>query len=903
MIKRYCISIGVTALLYFLVAKLIFSFLQLGIEPSPLWPPAGIGLFVLLQQGWRVWPGISLGVLLVGSWLNVSWILVSGSAIGSTIEALAGATLLRRIGFQDSMERLQDVLNFIVIAGLIAPGLNATVNTGAGLWAGSLSESQLGQNWWTFWLGDCMGILVFTPLLLTLNYHRNQFQQASLKRFALLKIPRLGEKLLCFSLLIGLSWAVFHSHPSAAIINYPIEYLPFPLVIWAALRFGQATGIVASFVLSMIAISGTLADQGPFITMTNINSTNVVLGLVADTPHQVILLLQAFLGVITTTALILAAVSSERRHVESLLRHNQASLTRAQELARLGNWDFDFKQQQWRWSDQLYRLLGWNVQSIAPCQQAYLAAVHPNDRFQVKQALQNALEQRIPYRLDYRLLLPNGTERIVEEQVVINATNATGTVLDITEHKRTEEKLRLTAERNRLLSEMALRIRRSLDVDAILNTTVQEVRQFLQADRVFICRFDAMGQGRVVAESVLPEWNSALGMLSDASLYPEIQAIFAEEQVCVCNDTSQQEHPPFIRQYHDLYQVRAGVGVAIISDSENSGLGNSGLGQPNPGGNSNPVLGPAHLFGLIIAHQCSRPRQWQPLEIELLEQLSIQVTIALQQGQLYQQVQQLNSNLEHQVIERTLQLQVNLEKLEEMNELQNVFLHAIAHDLRTTIMGTLMVLKNFQQHPGDEISIPRSMLERMTQSGEIQLCKLDSLLEAYKNKTEGLTLQQEPVQISGLLQIVIADLNPLFQQNQATLELDMADLPLIVADPMQLQRLFKHLLVNAVKHNPPGVAVTLRAKTESGWLRFMIEDNGKGINPAQCDRIFNLAIGGGQERQRAGIGVGLCLCQQIVLAHGGEIGLESEPGVGSRFWFTLPLSGGGVALNPTPKQV
>ncbi|QYO68118.1 sensor histidine kinase [Leptolyngbya sp. 7M] len=228
------------------------------------------------------------------------------------------------------------------------------------------------------------------------------------------------------------------------------------------------------------------------------------------------------------------------------------------------------------------------------------------------------------------------------------------------------------------------------------------------------------------------------------------------------------------------------------------------------------------------------------------------------------------------------------QKLEDMNELQDVFLHAIAHDLRTTIMGTLMVLKNFQQHPGDEISIPRSLLERMTQSGETQLCKLNALLEAYTNRTEGVVLQPEPMQVQELLQTVATDLKPLLERNQATLELALDKLPPVMADGEQLRRVFQQLLLNAVKHNLPGVHITVEVKPEPQWLRFIVADNGKGISQSQRERLFDLKLGAGPDRQLTGIGVGLCLCQQIITAHGGKIGVESEVGHGSRFWFTLP---------------
>jgi PAS domain S-box-containing protein len=853
LIKQYCLSVGLTALLYFLVAKLIFSSLQLGIEPSPVWPPAGIGLFVLLCQGRQVWPGVTLGVLLVGQWLGVSWLSAAGSAFGATLEALLAATMLRWVGFRPSLERLQDALSFIVLAALGAPLLNATFSTGFNLLTEQISRSQAGRVWWTYWLGDSMGILVFTPLLLLLKRQLDRWRNER-KTQGRWQVSRLAEKLLCFGGLLGLSMAIFYLRPTAVLLQYPIEYLPFPFVIWAALRFGQTLGIAASFLLSVVAIGGTMAGNGPFAMSTPIL-------------RQLIFLQQTFLAVITITGLILATLAAERRRVGALLRQSQASLVKAQQIAKLGNWDFEFKQQQWVWSDELYRLLGLSVRGVAPHPQTLLQVVHPDDREQVEAALEQALTQKRPYRMTYRLLLPDGTERVVEDQVAIGPTHATGILLDITEYKQTEEKLRLTAERNRLLGEMGLRIRQSLDLDEILDRTVQEVRQFLQADRVFICRFDPAGNGRVTAEAVLPGWSSALNETSDASVYPEVQSIFADSHICVVNDTSQEEATPFIRQYHDLYQIKAGIGVALLSATESDQL---------------------PLFGLLICHQCARPRQWQPLEIELLEQLGIQVSIAIQQGQLYQQVQQLNNGLEQQVAERTAQLETNLAKLGEMNQLQDVFLHAIAHDLRTTVMGTLMLLKNFQQQPGDQISIPRKTLERMIESGELQRCKLDSLVEAYTNKLEGVTLDLKSVNLSPLLNQVLAQLQPLFLQNQATVETELADLPPIEADPTQLERVFSHLLVNAVKHNPPGVQVRLRARVDADWLYLTVTDSGRGIDPEQQERIFELKTGEGRHRQLTGIGVGLCLCQQIISAHGGKISVQSQMGQGSKFQVRLP---------------
>jgi signal transduction histidine kinase len=435
---------------------------------------------------------------------------------------------------------------------------------------------------------------------------------------------------------------------------------------------------------------------------------------------------------------------------------------------------------------------------------------------------------------------------------------------------------------------MATRIRQSLDLEEILQTTVEEVRQFLHADRVFFSCFDREGQGSVVAESIVPGWTSMIGWTTDTQVYQELQTMFAQEPIRVVADTNQAMISPFLKQYHDRFQVKAGIAVPIVLHTIDCPMLNRFMEQ-NPEAHLD-VASP-HLFGVLVVNQCAMPRQWQPLEVELLEQLGTQVTIAIQQGQLYKRVQNLNANLENQVAERTLQLQANMAELQELNRLRDVLIHAIAHDLRTTVMGSLMVLKNLQNQPGDSIAMSRSLLERMTQSGEIQLCKLNSLLEAYKNKTEGIVIEANPLNLLSLVDSIATDLKPLFELNEATFVDKLPEnLPAVSADRPRLERVFRHLLVNAVKHNPPGVTVTLKALVEADQLRCIVEDDGKGISPSQCDRLFELRMGTAEERQLTGLSLGLYLCHQIIAAHGGEMGVDSTLGMGSQFWFTLPLT-------------
>ncbi|WP_335224930.1 sensor histidine kinase [Nostoc sp.] len=219
-----------------------------------------------------------------------------------------------------------------------------------------------------------------------------------------------------------------------------------------------------------------------------------------------------------------------------------------------------------------------------------------------------------------------------------------------------------------------------------------------------------------------------------------------------------------------------------------------------------------------------------------------------------------------------------------------VFFHAVSHDLRNPVLGTLMVLKNLLARPEDNISISRSILERMIQSSDRQLNLINSLMEAHISEVQGVVLQRQSVQLLAVVEAAIADLEPLLEQNQTKLiNLVSADLPRVNADPTQLWRVFSNLIVNALKHNPPGLLLTINAIRKDDKIYCTVSDNGVGISQ-QSDRLFDLYFRGASIRNSVSLGLGLYLCKQIINAHGGEIGVDSALDAGATFWFTLLVS-------------
>ncbi|MFB2976085.1 PAS domain S-box protein [Microseira sp. BLCC-F43] len=183
-------------------------------------------------------------------------------------------------------------------------------------------------------------------------------------------------------------------------------------------------------------------------------------------------------------------------------------------------------------------------------------------------------------------------------------------------------------QQQRLVTQMALRIRQSLNLDEILQTTVEEVRQFLECDRVVIFRFDPDWSGRVIVESVASEWGAIVSTeIYDPCFTEKYIEPYRQGAISMHSDIYADELETCYVEFLAQFQVRANLVVPILIENREVVT------------QENSPIQTTQLWGLLIAHHCREPRQWQPLEIDLLKQLATQVGIAIQQSTLLQQTQ------------------------------------------------------------------------------------------------------------------------------------------------------------------------------------------------------------------------------------------------------------------------
>jgi signal transduction histidine kinase len=415
---------------------------------------------------------------------------------------------------------------------------------------------------------------------------------------------------------------------------------------------------------------------------------------------------------------------------------------------------------------------------------------------------------------------------------------------------------------DRLYAEIANRMRQSLDIKETLQTTVEEVRTLLKADRVFVIWQRSDGSGEICAESVDPAQTPTLGMVFDQASTELTRQDFVNQPLRVEEDVTQiPNRHAALAAFHTQFNVKATLAM---------------------------ILGrPSQPYALLVAHQCQTPRPWLAEEVALVERLAPQMDSAIQQAEMYQQ-------LEATVQARTAELSHSMEQLLELNQVKDQMIHALTHDLQTPLLGSIMFLRPLLKTEADSVTLPRNVVARLLESQERSLHLMQSLLQTDLPLAHPVRLQS--IYCKRLAQITLEQIKGAIEQANAEVKLTIGgSLPAVQGDPTQLQQVLESILLNALVHNEPGRQIVLDAElsatAQPPQLLLSIRDNGRGLLPEQIQQLFQRPyLRSKHETRRTGMGLGLYLSAQMIKAHGGQMGVESEPGRGSTFWFTLPLA-------------
>lgn len=429
---------------------------------------------------------------------------------------------------------------------------------------------------------------------------------------------------------------------------------------------------------------------------------------------------------------------------------------------------------------------------------------------------------------------------------------------DITQRKWAEQELQRQYQQQQLFAQVTLKIRQSLQLEEVLQTAVTEVQKILQADRVLIYQLRLDGTGSAVAETVLPGWPAVLGQNPEEVFLDNYRQLYHQGRICRIADVDKEEKvSPCLVEFAQQFKVKAKLVVPIIIKEQ---------------------------WGLLIAHQCSSPRNWSDFETELLRQLADQIGIALTQAQLLEQETRYSQELARSNA-----------------ELQQ-FASIASHDLQEPLRKIRAFGNRLQEKYADALSEQgRDYIERMQNAAQRMQILIDDLLVFSRITTKAQPLV--PVNLGEVTKEVLSDLEVLIQQTGVCIE--VGELPTIDADPLQIRQLLQNLIGNALKFHRENELLCVKIysqivedresqlienSVDTNLCQITVEDNGIGFDQKYCDRIFQVFQRLHNRSEYEGTGMGLAICRKIAQRHKGSITAESTPGQGAKFIVTLPVT-------------
>lgn len=272
---------------YVITARVGLGIDAVGGFATVVWPASGIALAAILLGGYRMWPAVWVGALVANMLTGAPFPVAAGIGIGNTAEAIAGAWLLHSVpGFRIQLDRVRDVLALMILAAGLSPVLAATTGVATLHLSGIMPRTEVADAWKSWWTGDAIGDLIAAPFILVWAQWNPR-----------LRVKRMGESVTLGIAIVILGIVIFAGAPSIGSVARGREYLFFPPLVWASLRFGTRGSVTSTAIAAVIAVVYTASGRGPFVR---------------GDLHDNLLALQLFVGIAGATFLLLGASIAER---------------------------------------------------------------------------------------------------------------------------------------------------------------------------------------------------------------------------------------------------------------------------------------------------------------------------------------------------------------------------------------------------------------------------------------------------------------------------------------------------------------------------------------------------------------------------------------------------------------
>ncbi|MGP1386580.1 MAG: PAS domain S-box protein [Thainema sp.] len=504
------------------------------------------------------------------------------------------------------------------------------------------------------------------------------------------------------------------------------------------------------------------------------------------------------------------------------------------------------------------------------------------------------------------------TQQIAHQlEIAINQANLYRRLqVELQVRQQVEAQIIQQLQQQRTFAILTETIRASLDIDHILATVTQQVKDLLRCDRVIIFRLFPDGHSRIVEEAVAPEFASLKGQQWDDEVWsPDILETYWQGQPRIVSDVMNDVWTDCLVDYSQAGHIQSKIVAPILQEAH---------GQEN----HRWVASHHHnqLWGIIVAHACREQRMWQESEAELLQQIANKLAIAIQQAGLFTQLQQELSErqqIQQDLIESNQRLEIANQELMRATRLKDEFLANMSHELRTPLNAILGMAEGLQDEVFGPISDRQQKpLKTIERSGTHLLSLINDILDVAKIEAGQFELDYTSVNVNYLCQSSLSFVKQQANKKRLRLETQMPNgLPDLYGDERRLRQVLINLLTNAVKFTPETGCITITTSyrplnsegvsierrllhpqaapsATTGILSIAVADTGIGISPEQAKKLFQpfMQVDSALNRQHEGTGLGLALVKRITELHGGEVELSSEVGVGSCFTLWLPVT-------------
>ena len=530
------------------------------------------------------------------------------------------------------------------------------------------------------------------------------------------------------------------------------------------------------------------------------------------------------------------------------LSESETRLSNAQRIAHLGNWDWNIVDNELWWSDEIYRIFELSPNTFKATYDTFIETIHSDDRELVIQAIESALQDNKPYNIEYRITLPDGSEKTVHEQAeLIFGKNGTpvrmmGTILDITERKKVEQ------ERDENRNQLSL----ALEGANLGLWDWSPFKDVLHTNEIFLTM---LGYSPNDFPETTERWSSLV--------HPDDLALSVE--------TLQ----PYIDGDDGFY--RAEFRMRSADNHWKSILDVGQVMSRNADGKADRFMG-VHIDITDRVHaEEALKKSKQKLETMVSELSASKINIERQASELAALAKKeavLNNQLKYEV------------------EIKDKFFSIIAHDLRSPfniLLGMTNIMVDMSDSNSKEELVEYAMHTNIAAKQVFEL--LRNLLDWSLVQMEGKTPEQKIVPLRDLAQKSIEVLKPVALQKEIALINEIQETTAF-SDPNMVETVIRNLVANALKFTPSGGLVKVSSLQHGDKVQVMVTDTGVGMSEEQMENIFALDQKSSTSGTagEAGTGLGLPLCKEMVEKNGGRIWIVSAPGEGSTVTFTMRAS-------------